>query len=300
MNIDEQLKDFATDIQSKQGSLDNNFYEGVTRLVSSQQKNMLNAGGDKTQEGKEMSNLNGTIAQVESIKETNLNLANALVDGDMSAWNDDESTKDHKKVFQSWMSKDNKVVSKDNMIGKMINGKFHSEQDIDKLLNESKKDYTSMQALGEIVINATNTGRDDKGINDKAKVNTFNEKHTRSQIMDVIKKGNIKSLMFDPILDGAPFVEEDLEMPEFKNITYKSIGLKPPKNDDDGAINETLTPKDARKIAAALADSSIGPELLGDYLTRVVKQNNQKAAGESIGEMAGMSAADIIKNFRNK
>jgi len=305
MNINEKNLDLANEIISKDGSLDENFFEGVSEGVSKLQQNYLAAGQDKTTASKEMANLNGVVAQTDSIKETNKMLAQAIADGDMSSWNDSEHTKDHKKTFNSWMSKDNKVIVKDNKIGKMINGKFTTENDIDKLLNESKKDFASMTALGGIILNATNLGKEDKGIKSKAINNSFNEKQTRAQIMDVIKKGNIKSLMFDPILDGAPFVEEVLEMPELKNITYKSLGLTPPKNDDDGMINETLTRGDATKIATALTESPIGPELLGDYFTKIVAQNNKEASQEVAEEevessINNMSAAEIINNFRNK
>ena len=70
-------------------------------------------------------------------------------------------------------------------------------------------------------------------------------------------------------------------------------------------INETLTRRDATKIATALTESPIGPELLGDYFTKIVAQNNKEAAQEVAEEevessINNMSAADIISNFRNK
>lgn len=301
--MNEDLQNKATELTSKEGSLGSKAYNSITNIVKGihgdYSTNALD--GNKKDAAIGMSDLNGVVAGVEGIKQTGLDIAEAVNDGDLSAWNDSEYTQDNKDLFAKFISDDKELSrNKEGQLGMKHNGKFYSNTDINNLLNESKKDYRSTKDLRELVIGATNLGKEDKGIGDVAKTSSFNEDTFKSQIMDVVKKGNLKSLYHDPILEGKAFVDEMMEMPELKSITYKSLGLTPPKSDDDGMINETLTKPDMSKIATALAESDMGAEVIGKYFVDIVKQNFAKAAGKSTGEMANMSAADIIKNFRNK
>ena len=308
MNINEENLKLAKEVEQKDGSLGNNFYEAITEMVQETHQEYANhqLEGDKKNGSIKMAELNGTVAAVDNIKEINKALAGAITGGDMSAWNDNEHTKDHKDLFNAFMKGDTKISkNKEGDIGVNFNGKFHTMNDIENKLGESKKDFESIKEIRQHVIDATNLGKEDRGLKEKAINNSFNEKQTRSQLKDIVKKGNIKSLLFDPVLDGAPFVEEILEMPELKNVTYKSLGLKPPKNDDDGMINETLTSSDAKKIASSLAEEGnqeLAQELLTDYFTKIVSQNNKEAAGVEAGTKTtkAMTPAELIKKYRNK
>ncbi len=225
MNINEENLKLAKEVEQKDGSLGNNFYEAITEMVQETHQEYANhqLEGDKKNGSIKMAELNGTVAAVDNIKEINKALAGAITGGDMSAWNDNEHTKDHKDLFNAFMKGDTKISkNKEGDIGVNFNGKFHTMNDIENKLGESKKDFESIKEIRQHVIDATNLGKEDRGLKEKAINNSFNEKQTRSQLKDIVKKGNIKSLLFDPVLDGAPFVEEILEMPELKNVTYKS------------------------------------------------------------------------------
>ena len=305
MNIDEENLKLATDIEMKDGSLGQNYYEGITNIVTKihGEHAALALEGDKQGSGSKMAELNGTVAGVESIKETNRTLSSAIIGGDMSAWNDSEFTDDNKDLFNALMKGDTEISkSKEGDLGITFNGKFHSMNEIDTKIKDAKKDVVSHKDLRALVIGAVNLGKEEKGINETAKTNSFDRNSFKSQVRDVIKKGNIKSLIFDPILDGAPFVDSVAEMSELKQTTYKSLGLKPPKNDDDGFINETLTGADRKKIAVGLIDNpEVAQELLEEYFTRIIEQNNSEASGkEGVSESAGMSPSDLIEKYRNK
>jgi len=307
MNINEENIKLATDINEKDGSLDKNFYNFITSMVNEIHEEHSEAAveGNKKVQAEKMMDLNGTIAKVESIKETNKNMANAFVEGDMSKWVENEFTKDHNDLFNAFMNGKTEITkNKDGEVGINFKGKFHSTNDIDNKLKESKKDFESIKNIRQHVIDATNLGKEDKGLKDSAIKNSFNYKQTHSQLKEIIEKANIKSLLFDPVLDGAPFAEEVLENPDLKNIRYADLGLKPPKNDDDGMINETLTQSDAKKIVSSLAEESnheLAQELLTDYFANIVKQNNAEAAGQSLEtKINAMTPAELIKKYRNK
>ena len=308
VNINEENLKLAKEIEQKDGSLGNNFYQAITEIVEETHQEYANyqLQGDKKNGSIKMAELNGTVAAVDNIKGINQALASAITGGDMSAWNDNEYTKDNKGLFNAFMKGDTKITkNKDGDIGINFNGKFHSMNDIENKISEGKKDFESIKEIRQHVIDATNLGKEDKGLKSAAINNSFNYKQTHSQLKDIIKKGNIKSLLFDPVLDGAPFSEEVLENPNLKNIRYADLGLKPPKNDNDGMINETLTQSDARKIVSSLAEESnheLAQELLTDYFANIVKQNNTKAAGVESGSETNkpMTPAELIKKYRNK
>ena len=202
VNINEENLKLAKEIEQKDGSLGNNFYKAITEIVEETHQEYANyqLEGDKKNGSIKMAELNGTVAAVDNIKGINQALASAITGGDMSAWNDNEYTKDNKGLFNAFMKGDTKITkNKDGDIGINFNGKFHSMNDIENKINEGKKDFESIKEIRQHVIDATNLGKEDKGLKSAAINNSFNYKQTHSQLKDIIKKGNIKSLLFDPV-----------------------------------------------------------------------------------------------------
>ena len=310
-NINEELKTLATNVEELSGSLGTTAYDGITDIVKNLHSEYDTAAknDDKQTRDKSLANLNGVVAKVDSMKQTNINMATAINNGDLSNWNEEDSISDNRDLFKSFLGGKAPLSSnEEGDIGIKHNGKFYTNSEVDKMLSDSKKDFSSIKDLRQHVIDATALGKEDKGLNG-ATTNGFNVENTRAQILDTVKKGNTKSLLFDSILDGRPMVDEIADMPELKGIRYADLGLKPPKNDNDGMMNETLTPSDARKIAASLAEegnAEIAQELITNYMTSIIQKNNDKARqdppkpSDSMPEVAGMSAQELIEKYRRK
>jgi len=259
--------------------------------------------GKKGKKAEGMQNLNTLSAEVASVKDLNTQIAKWQTEGD---WNGSLSEKEQ-GVFNAFMNNNsNKRITKgpdgERVFEVETPQGWMSTKEIEKMAEEHKKDYVTATNLRKDLLKEINKGTTDAFRNAQYGYIAPDEKERISaQINKTLSKGNLKSLMFDDILDtGGSFVVDLANSPMLKELKYEDLGLVPPKNDDDGLINETLTEDDRMKITQALSDDKnkeLGLKMMNEYVMRFYDKNYQaqyKANGGTTLD-PNMSNDDIIK-----
>jgi hypothetical protein len=106
----------------------------------------------------------------------------------------------------------------------------------------------------------------------------FNTEKVRSNIADVVRKGNLKSLVHDETFGGTSFAEDILKS-DFAEMTYSSLGISDIYDTDgDGKLtsNDNLSMEDKKAIVEELINNPNNASLLEEEVTNYFTAHIQK------------------------
>tara|TARA_X000001388_G_scaffold43579_1_gene30631 strand:+ start:379 stop:1614 length:1236 start_codon:yes stop_codon:yes gene_type:complete len=126
---------------------------------------------------------------------------------------------------------------------------FYTPDEFNSLLDNYRVDNESFNAIDTLRDGYIKQGAEGTG--------TFDRDLAMRNVEDIVNGGNIQSLMFDSHFGGRSFVEDLIAGDELNNITYSSLGLEPPKDDEDGIIDtgDNINDELKRAIATNFATS---------------------------------------------
>ena len=283
------------------------------------------AFGKKDETAKGMQNLNTLSAEIASVKDLNTDIANWQKEDDWS----NAVTPKEQEIFNAFMNNDSKKrISKDENGNRVFEVETPSgwmtTKDIERLANESKKDYGTMVDIRQQATNIIDKAKAD-AIRNKEEGYTgggYDQVKAMAKMDNTLRKGNIKSLMHDDVLEnGVPFVEAFKTNPEVTGMTYESLGINPkdmtyrdPKGgsktidlDGDGKISEQeatlLSPQDRELIIDAMTNPN-NPNYneertraeMAKYFTGFIQQNYdneyESSGGKYYSDAAGQYGED--------
>ena len=283
------------------------------------------AFGKKDETAKGMQNLNTLSAEIASVKDLNTDIANWQKEDDWS----NAVTPKEQEIFNAFMNNDSKKrISKDENGNRVFEVETPSgwmtTKDIERLANESKKDYGTMVDIRQQATNIIDKAKAD-AIRNKEEGYTgggYDQVKAMAKMDNTLRKGNINSLMHDDVLEnGVPFVEAFKTNPEVTGMTYESLGINPkdmtyrdPKGgsktidlDGDGKISEQeatlLSPQDRELIIDAMTNPN-NPNYneertraeMAKYFTGFIQQNYdneyESSGGKYYSDAAGQYGED--------
>jgi len=278
------------------------------------------AFGKKDETAKGMQNLNTLSAEIAAVKDLNTDIASWQKEDDWS----NAVTPKEQEIFNAFMNNDSKKrISKDENGNRVFEVEtpqgWMTTKDIERLANESKKDYGTMVDIRKQATDIVDKAKAD-ALRNKEEGYTgggYDQKKAMAKMDNTLRKGNIKSLMHDDVLEnGVPFVDAFRENPEVVNMTYEELGIDPKDMtyrdakggsktidlDGDGKISEQeatlLSPQDRELIIDAMTNPN-NPNYneertraeMAKYFTGFIQQNYNNEY-ESSGGKFYSDAAD--------
>ena len=278
------------------------------------------AFGKKDETAKGMQNLNTLSAEIAAVKDLNTDIASWQKEDDWS----NAVTPKEQEIFNAFMNNDSKKrISKDENGNRVFEVEtpqgWMTTKDIERLANESKKDYGTMVDIRKQATDIVDKAKAD-ALRNKEEGYTgggYDQKKAMAKMDNTLRKGNIKSLMHDDVLEnGIPFVDAFRENPEVVNMTYEELGINPKDMtyrdakggsktidlDGDGKISEQeatlLSPQDRELIIDAMTNPN-NPNYneertraeMAKYFTNFIQQNYNNEY-ESSGGKFYSDAAD--------
>ena len=278
------------------------------------------AFGKKDETAKGMQNLNTLSAEIAAVKDLNTDIASWQKEDDWS----NAVTPKEQEIFNAFMNNDSKKrISKDENGNRVFEVEtpqgWMTTKDIERLANESKKDYGTMVDIRKQATDIVDKAKAD-ALRNKEEGYTgggYDQKKAMAKMDNTLRKGNIKSLMHDDVLEnGVPFVDAFRENPEVVNMTYEELGINPKDMtyrdakggsktidlDGDGKISEQeatlLSPQDRELIIDAMTNPN-NPNYneertraeMAKYFTGFIQQNYNNEY-ESSGGKFYSDAAD--------
>ena len=278
------------------------------------------AFGKKDETAKGMQNLNTLSAEIAAVKDLNTDIASWQKEDDWS----NAVTPKEQEIFNAFMNNDSKKrISKDENGNRVFEVEtpqgWMTTKDIERLANESKKDYGTMVDIRKQATDIVDKAKAD-ALRNKEEGYTgggYDQKKAMAKMDNTLRKGNIKSLMHDDVLEnGIPFVDAFRENPEVVNMTYEELGIDPKDMtyrdakggsktidlDGDGKISEQeatlLSPQDRELIIDAMTNPN-NPNYneertraeMAKYFTGFIQQNYNNEY-ESSGGKFYSDAAD--------
>jgi hypothetical protein len=239
--------DLANKILDMGGSLGTSWLDVAQGEVSSMHGNYRKAAafGRKNETAKGMQDLNTLSAEIATVKELNTSIAEAQSNNDWSL----SATDKEQKVFNAFMNNDSKKrISKDkngNRVFEVYTGDetlgnkgWMTTQDISRMVDDHKKDFKTMVGLRERLINSKSSGAARSAMGSHVQ-GDFDLQKNISQIDNELKQGNLKSLIYDDVLeDGVPFAKAIEQHPTYIGMTYESLGINPNTNSQQGAYRK--------------------------------------------------------------
>lgn len=194
--------------------------------------------GRKKKQGEEMGKLSAIQAETATAKDLLASIAEAQEQKDWSG----SVTEREQTVFNAYLSNDTK--KRINAQGKyelQIEGEWMKVSDVSAMVDEHKKDYTTMVDIRKQIITAKENGGARSKEGPQFEPDYDIEKST-AKMDNTLKNSNIKSLMHDDVLEnGIPWIDALKENPEITGMTYESLGIDPSlANRPDQAGNESL------------------------------------------------------------
>jgi len=244
------------------------------RDILEQQKRGMEPSKLKKTGVKMLNKLSVGVQQFKGLKDRILNLNRERKNGtgfqkNMSA-NTDAMLAD---VVSGKIPLESKTIDGEVQLGFRINGEYLNMGDIGRLLDDNQTDVESQASIigiRDIQVGLAETaGPED----------IFNFEKVRSSMGDVVRKGNLKSLVNDEIFGGTSFAE-DLYKSGLAGMTYDNLGVSDIYDTDgDGKFtsNDNLSIDDRKAIIDELINNpsnvSILEEEVIDYFTNHVQSN---------------------------
>jgi len=264
------------------------------------------AFGKKDETAKGMQNLNTLSSEIASVKDLNTDIANWQKEDDWS----NAVTPQEQEVFNAFMNNDSKKrISKDENGNRVFEVEtpqgWMTTKDIERLANESKKDYGTMVDIRKQATDIVDKAKAD-ALRNKEEGYTgggYDQKKAMAKMDNTLRKGNIKSLMHDDVLEnGMPFVEAFKSNPEVTGMTYQELGIDPKDmtyRDAKGGSN-TIDLDGNGKISQQEATllSPQDRELIIDAMTNPKNPNYNEERTRA--EMAKYFTGFIQQNYDNE
>ena len=109
--------------------------------------------------------------------------------------------------------------------------KFMTPKQLREYLVQFEVDNNSFNQLDELTYSYK-----DKG-SKSGPTDMFDYDEAKRGVSQIVENGNLRSLTFDPNFGGTSYADDLMAGDEMSNITYASLGLKPPAGDEDGKID---------------------------------------------------------------
>mgnify|MGYP003134685713 FL=1 len=283
------------------------------------------AFGKKDETAKGMQNLNTLSSEIASVKDLNTDIANWQKEDDWS----NAVTPKEQEIFNAFMNNDSKKrISKDENGNRVFEVEtpqgWMTTKDIERLANDSKKDYGTMVDVRKQATDIVDKAKAD-ALRNKEEGYTgggYDQVKAMAKMDNTLRKGNIKSLMHDDVLEnGKPFVEAFKESPEVAGMTYEELGINPKDMtyrdakggsntidlDGDGKISKQeatlLSPQDRELIIDAMTNPN-NPNYneertraeMAKYFTGFIQQNYdneyESSGGKYYSDAAGQYGED--------
>jgi hypothetical protein len=252
------------------------FYETAEGIVKETKKD-IEPGKLKTLGIKALNNISIGVQQFKALKKRILDLNKGRRDG--TGYSEGMSVEDNSryarivsaKVPLTSRSQNGKVE-----LGFKENGKFTSMGDLSRDVEKNTVDNKSKASIidmkrAQIKI-ATNSKPGDE----------FKREETRGLVSDIVKAGNLKSLVNDKMFGRTSFATDLLDS-NLKGMTYGELGIDSAYDlDGDGVLsaNDKLSKRDQKKIMKELLSNPSNEEMLRetvtDYLTSHLEENYYK------------------------
>lgn len=253
--------DLAKQIEANGGSLDQSWMTACRPQVEKLHGNYDRgaAWGKKKQMAENQGKLNSLSAQVATVKDLTNDISSAQNDGDWS----NSQTESEQHIFNAFMdpNTEKKFEEVDGKWQALVYvGEDNTEDgsgwmtadDVNRLYNEQKKDYATMTDIRKQALNIKEKAKEAALQNKEAQGNFVPEEMSpeyfqqlQSKMETSLRKGNIKSLINDDVLEaGASFKEHLSANPEITGMSYESLGINPSlENRPEQAGNEALIGK---------------------------------------------------------
>ena len=135
-----------------------------------------------------------------------------------------------------------KIDGKTKFIVKGPNGEDFTYQQLDDYLSKFEVANSQFNAINEFASNQRKIGQTEKNT-------SYNKDTGRAEAERIVNSdpNSLMSLALDKSFGNTSFYEDFIASDELGAITYKDLGLTPPKNDKDGKINASDNITDAMK-----------------------------------------------------
>jgi hypothetical protein len=271
-----QAKKQAQDVLRNGGGLGEDWLGAAKKHVKEghdQYLDSLNGGDDGSESMIGLEEVSGTTAEA---KDTRTRVAEIFDQNDLS----EAVGEDQLRIMNAVTGKyaDKRIIKDGDNKGKwevdVGDGEYMMMEDVDAMLDEYGKDYTSIAGVRDKIIKSREQGVNQSGDDPNAQP-YFDMSRTVSDIDATLKEGKIRSLINDDILgEGTPWGKAVEENPEIKGMTYASLGLTPPPG-DDGIIGNEDDPDGAEAVLNSdhrglVVDALVNPdnELFDEDRTR--------------------------------
>jgi len=275
-----QSKKLAQDVLRNGGGLGEDWLKSAKTHVKEghgEYLKMLKEGDG----GEGIMELDDVSTNTAAAKDTRTRIATMFDENDLS----ESVGEDQLRIMNAVTGKyaDKRIIKEGDNKGKwevdVGDGEFMAMDDIDSMLDEYGKDFTTMAGVRDKIIKSRESGVNQSGDDPNAQP-SFDMARTVADIDSQLKEGKIRSLIKDDILgEGTPWGEAVSEHPEIKGMTYASLGLTPPPG-DDGIIGNEDDPDGAKTVLSGdnrsmIVDALVNPdnELFDETRTRGLMAN---------------------------
>lgn len=235
--------DLADSILAEGASLGTSWMDACDGYVRDGHKRYDKASkwGKTKKQGEEIGKLNSIQAETATAKDLLSSIAEAQEQKD---WSGSVSEREQ-SVFNAYLSNDTlKRINDDGKYELQVDGEWMPVSEVSKMVDEHKKDYTTMVDIRKQIMTAKDNGANRSKEGPQFDPDFDMEKNT-SKMNNTLRTSNLKSLMHDDVLEnGMPWVDAVKKNPEITGMTYESLGIDASlANRPDQAGNEALLNK---------------------------------------------------------
>ena len=297
-------QDLATEVLNRSGGLNENYLNAYRPEVERLQNEYDNAvqSGDKDLEQKILGQLNDlsatTATWVDFRKDVAQTIDTKSVDGKAMPNLIKGLDADTQDLLNSVLDSNTEVVFEDGVSKiKGPDGKLYSKGDLEKILDNAKRDvatHNDLLGINEVLMQeaAVNEGLS----TDSDKYKPFNKEVTNRKVMQILETANIQSILNDNVFTGEETMSKNIKE-YIAGLDYGSLGIDTLHNadgtenkkskfdlDGDGTIDpeeiKLLSEEDVEKIHDALTNPKNDfykedntKKAVGSYYTAILEKN---------------------------
>jgi len=291
-------QDLATEVLDRSGRLNENYLNAYRPQVEDLQAKYDAAvqSGDKDLEQKLLGQLNELSATTASWVDFRKDVAQTIdtksVDGKAMPNLISGLDADTQNLLNSILDSNTEVVFEDGVSKiKGPDGKLYSKGDLEKILDDSKRDvktHNDLLGINEVLMQeaAINEGLSTDG----NKYKGFNKEVTNRKVMQILETSNVQSILNDNVFTGEATMAENIK-DYIGGLSYQALGIDTVSStgqvydtDGDGKISmeeaKLISQEDSDKIFSALTDpenknynEGITKKTVGNYYTSILEKN---------------------------
>ena len=269
------------------------------QFIEAQEMDGVDSRKSKALISKKLQELEGDFV---SFKENRISIAEAQ--GGQStqpSWSEsiDEDTK---KFLIEYISPDFAgVIGPDGRLGAIgPKGEWISQSAIENIVEDNIVDFQSKNAITDLRNEAIKAGKQ------QPSNVPFDSEGVRNRVQNIIKQGNMKSIVNDPMFGNLPFSEELKDNPVLMGLKYSDLGIEAKGSDDIVSADDNLSEEDRRAVANAFIGTDDNPvlnEILEDYFVKHIQKNwktqNNAVKAAEVKEKQGKSSNQSTVVFRD-